>query len=59
MLLPKRTGTLVSRAVQYKYRITNASKFNGNGGNEKILRPIPQTVLDLIKIKNSRRILHI
>lgn len=43
----KRTGTLVARAVQYNYRITSASQFNGNGGNQKILRPIPQTVLDL------------
>lgn len=48
----KRTGTLVARAVQYNYRITNASQFNGNGGNQKILRPIPQTVLDLNQNKN-------
>jgi hypothetical protein len=48
----KRTGTLVTRAVQYNYKITNASQFNGNGGNQKILRPIPQTVLDLNQNKN-------
>lgn len=48
----KRTGTLVARAVQYNYRITSASQFNGNGGNQKILRPIPQTVLDLNQNKN-------
>ncbi|KUJ51534.1 RagB/SusD family nutrient uptake outer membrane protein [Chryseobacterium sp. JAH] len=43
----KRTGTLVSRAVQYNYKIPNASNFNGNNGVQKILRPIPQTVIDL------------
>lgn len=48
----KRTGTLVARAVQYNYKITSASQFNGNGGNLKILRPIPQTVLDLNQNKN-------
>ncbi|KQT30922.1 carbohydrate-binding protein SusD [Chryseobacterium sp. Leaf405] len=48
----KRTGTLVSRAVQYNYKITSASNFNGNNGVQKILRPIPQTVLDLNQNKN-------
>ncbi|KIC64267.1 RagB/SusD family nutrient uptake outer membrane protein [Chryseobacterium taiwanense] len=48
----KRTGTLVTRAVQYNYKITSASNFNGNNGALKILRPIPQTVLDLNQNKN-------
>jgi len=48
----KRTGTLVSRAVQYNYKITSASNFNGNNGAQKILRPIPQTVLDLNQNKD-------
>lgn len=48
----KRTGTLVSRAVQYNYKITSAANFNGNNGAQKILRPIPQTVLDLNQNKN-------
>lgn len=48
----KRTGTLVARAVQYNYKITSASNFNGNNGTLKILRPIPQTVLDLNQNKN-------
>jgi len=48
----KRTGTLVTRAVQYNYKITSASNFNGNNGVQKILRPIPQTVLDLNQNKD-------
>lgn len=48
----KRTGTLVARAVQYNYKITSAANFNGNNGTLKILRPIPQTVLDLNQNKN-------
>lgn len=48
----KRTGTLVTRAVQYNYKITSASQFNGNNGAQKILRPIPQSVLDLNQNKN-------
>lgn len=48
----KRTGTLVSRAVQYNYKIPSANNFNGNNGAQKILRPIPQAVLDLNQNKN-------
>ncbi len=48
----KRTGTLVARAVQYNYKITSVSNFNGNNGAQKILRPIPQTVIDLNQNKN-------
>ncbi|REC41730.1 MULTISPECIES: RagB/SusD family nutrient uptake outer membrane protein [Chryseobacterium] len=48
----KRTGTLITRTVQYNYKITSASNFNGNNGAKKILRPIPQTVLDLNQNKN-------
>ncbi|BFM45496.1 RagB/SusD family nutrient uptake outer membrane protein [Flavobacterium sp. CFS9] len=48
----KRTGTLVQRAVLYNPKITNASVFNGQNGNLKILRPIPQSALDLNRSKN-------
>lgn len=48
----KRTGKLVQRAVLYNYKITNASNFAGNNGQQKILRPIPQTVIDLNQNKN-------
>jgi len=43
----KRTGTLVERTVLYNPKITNANVFNGQNGNLKILRPIPQSALDL------------
>lgn len=43
----KRTGTLIDRCVQYNKDIESADWFVGNGGNLKILRPIPQDVLDL------------
>lgn len=42
----KRTGTLIARASQYNYTI-KAANFNGNDGENKILRPIPQSALDL------------
>ncbi|GLB48045.1 RagB/SusD family nutrient uptake outer membrane protein [Neptunitalea lumnitzerae] len=42
----KRTGTLVERAAMYHYLIEE-SNFNGSNGVQKILRPIPQTALDL------------
>ncbi|WBL24718.1 RagB/SusD family nutrient uptake outer membrane protein [Zunongwangia sp. HGR-M22] len=42
----KRTGTLVDRASRYHYLI-EASNFNGANGELKILRPIPQSALDL------------
>ncbi|WP_281336411.1 RagB/SusD family nutrient uptake outer membrane protein [Flavobacterium eburneipallidum] len=42
----KRTGTLIARASQYNYNI-KAVNFDGNNGEKKILRPIPQLVLDL------------
>lgn len=48
----KRTGTLVQRTVLYNPKITNANVFNGQNGNLKILRPIPQSALDLNRSKN-------
>lgn len=48
----KRTGTLITRAVQHNYKITSVNNFNGNNGVQKILRPIPQSVLDLNQNKN-------
>lgn len=48
----KRTGKLVERAVLHNYKIPSAANFNGNGGNLKILRPIPQIVIDLNQNKN-------
>lgn len=42
----KRTGKLVERASRYHYLIEE-SNFNGANGALKILRPIPQEVLDL------------
>lgn len=48
----KRTGTLITRTVLHNPKITNASVFNGLNGNLKILRPIPQTVLDLNRSNN-------
>jgi len=48
----KRTGKLVERTVKYNYKITSAAQFAGNNGQLKILRPIPQTVIDLNQNKN-------
>nr|WP_315148555.1 RagB/SusD family nutrient uptake outer membrane protein [uncultured Flavobacterium sp.] len=48
----KRTGTLVTRTVLHNPKITNASVFNGNNNALKILRPIPQSTLDLNRNKN-------
>lgn len=48
----KRTGKLVERCVKYNYKITNAAQFNGKNGNLKILRPIPQSAIDLNQNKN-------
>lgn len=42
----KRTGTLIARASAHNYNI-QASNFDGNNGEKKILRPIPQNALDL------------
>jgi hypothetical protein len=42
----KRTGKLVERASAHNYRI-EASYFDGNNGELKILRPIPQSAIDL------------
>ncbi|MFB9076017.1 RagB/SusD family nutrient uptake outer membrane protein [Flavobacterium procerum] len=47
----KRTGTLVARASAHNYKI-KAANFAGIGGALKILRPIPQTVLDLNQNKD-------
>lgn len=47
----KRTGTLVARASAHNYKI-KAANFLGVGGQLKILRPIPQTVLDLNQNKD-------
>lgn len=47
----KRTGTLVARASAHNYRI-KASNFVGVGGALKILRPIPQSALDLNQNKD-------
>lgn len=48
----KRTGTLVQRAVLYNPKITSANAFAGQNGQLKILRPIPQSALDLNRSKN-------
>jgi hypothetical protein len=51
----KRTGKLVERASLHHYRIKangGASSFIGTGGALKILRPIPQDVIDLNQNKN-------
>ncbi|TRZ46479.1 RagB/SusD family nutrient uptake outer membrane protein [Robertkochia solimangrovi] len=42
----KRTGTLIDRASMYHYLI-QASNFDGANGEKKILRPIPQSAIDL------------
>lgn len=47
----KRTGTLVARASAYHYLI-NPSNFTGVGGALKILRPIPQSAIDLNQNKS-------
>lgn len=48
----KRTGKLVERAVLYHPRINSAANFQGNNGELKILRPIPQTAIDLNQNKD-------
>ncbi|REH01811.1 RagB/SusD family nutrient uptake outer membrane protein [Flavobacterium aquicola] len=48
----KRTGTLIERTVLYNPKITNSSAFEGKNGSKKILRPIPQSALDLNRNKN-------
>lgn len=48
----KRTGTLVQRAVLYNPKITSTNAFAGQNGQLKILRPIPQSALDLNRSKN-------
>jgi len=47
----KRTGTLVARASAYNYKI-KAANFVGVDGKLKILRPIPQSALDLNQNKD-------
>jgi len=47
----KRTGTLVERASAHNYKIKEAN-FVGVGGKLKILRPIPQSALDLNQNKD-------
>lgn len=47
----KRTNKLVERASLHNYLI-NASNFNGSNGELKILRPIPQSAIDLNKNKD-------
>ena len=42
----KRTGTLIERASAYHYLVEEGN-FNGANGELKILRPIPQSALDL------------
>jgi len=51
----KRTGTLVQRAVAHHPQINDASVFNGNNGELKILRPIPQEALDLNQNKDFQQ----
>lgn len=51
----KRTGTLVERTVLYNPKITNSAVFNGLNGQLKILRPIPQSVLDLNRSSNFKQ----
>ncbi|TCK56039.1 putative outer membrane starch-binding protein [Flavobacterium sp. 90] len=48
----KRTGTLVERTVLYNPKVTTTNAFAGQNGNLKILRPIPQSALDLNRNKN-------
>lgn len=47
----KRTGTLVDRTSKY-HRLVNESDFQGANGELKILRPIPQSALDLNQNRN-------
>ncbi len=47
----KRTGTLVARASAHNYKI-KAANFVGVDGKLKILRPIPQSALDLNQNKD-------
>ncbi len=47
----KRTGKLVERASLHNY-LVDAANFNGSNGELKILRPIPQSALDLNQNKN-------
>ncbi|WP_337966160.1 RagB/SusD family nutrient uptake outer membrane protein [uncultured Flavobacterium sp.] len=48
----KRTGTLVERTVLYNPKVTTTNAFAGQNGNLKILRPIPQSALDLNRNKD-------
>ena len=47
----KRTGKLVEYASAYNYQV-DESNFQGNNGELKILRPIPQTAIDLNQNKD-------
>jgi len=48
----KRTGTLVDRTVLYNPKVTTTAAFAGQNGQQKILRPIPQSALDLNRNKD-------
>ncbi|MGV0919112.1 RagB/SusD family nutrient uptake outer membrane protein [Empedobacter falsenii] len=50
----KRTGKLVERASKYNFLIKQ-SNFNGNNGQLKILRPIPQAAIDLNQNSNFKQ----
>ena len=50
----KRTGKLVERASKHNFLIKQ-SNFNGNNGELKILRPIPQNALDLNQNPNFKQ----
>ena len=47
----KRTGKLVEYAVKYNPDIVNADYFKGTNGQNKILRPIPLTAINLNEAK--------
>lgn len=47
----KRTGKLIERASLYNPKVLEAN-FDGNNGEKKILRPIPQEAIDLNKNKD-------
>lgn len=50
----KRTNKLIERASLHNKFITPAN-FNGNNGEKKILRPIPQQAIDLNQNKNFKQ----
>ncbi len=50
----KRTGTLVDRATQHNF-LVDAVNFQGANGQLKILRPIPQSAIDLNQNNNFQQ----